>query len=80
MTADREHAPQYTPPADDYAWARCACGHLIYDGQTSPECRFCPCTDHRAPGVCPCGHARHGDQPCPRTACGCRTSEREVAA
>lgn len=80
MAGERQHDAAYQPPADPYAWARCTCNHLIYDSQTSRQCLVCPCADHKAPGVCPCGHAVHGDGPCPRRACGCRTSEREVAA
>lgn len=36
---------------DDYAGQRCLCDHLVYD--TSRQCRFCDCDDHRRPGEVP---------------------------
>ena len=41
-------SPKPLPRHDDYAWARCPCGHLVYqDDVLGDSCRFCDCTDHR---------------------------------
>lgn len=39
---------------DDYAEHRCQCKHIVYADDTPGDaCRFCDCTDHRAPGAPP---------------------------
>ena len=48
----RQHDSRYQVPADPYAHARCACGHLLYVGmEPGGPCVFagegCGCTDHR---------------------------------
>jgi hypothetical protein len=50
----RQHVSQYKPPADPYAYARCACRHFVNAGQEpGRKCQYsidgCKCTDHRVP-------------------------------
>ena len=36
---------------DDYARQRCACDHLLYEGDVpGGQCRVCDCTEHTASG------------------------------